>query len=66
MMAANQKVLMAYAAEPYMHDPGLRVRLADVDVPATELWILSIVAAMPKAFPAVVSKSSPKLDIFLT
>ncbi|MCU1225486.1 MAG: DNA-binding protein [Edaphobacter sp.] len=31
----------------------------------TELWILSMVAAMPKAFPAAVSKSFPKLDIFL-
>ena len=35
---ANQKVLMAYAGEPYMHDPALSERLSRVAVPALVLW----------------------------
>ena len=38
IMAENQKALMTYAGEHYMHDPGLRTRLAAVDVPALVIW----------------------------
>ena len=38
MMAANQKASMTYAGEPFMHDPGLRERLAQIRIPAVLLW----------------------------
>ena len=38
MMSTNQNALLAYAGEPYMHDPGLRARLAEIDVPALAVW----------------------------
>ena len=38
MMSANQNALLANAGEPYMHDPGLRARLAEIDVPALAVW----------------------------
>ncbi|MDA4136807.1 MAG: alpha/beta hydrolase [Thaumarchaeota archaeon] len=38
MMAANSKALIAYASQPYMHDPTLRARLSAVDVPVLLLW----------------------------
>jgi pimeloyl-ACP methyl ester carboxylesterase len=37
-MQANQQTLRVYAGEPFMHDPTLRARLADIDVPATVVW----------------------------
>jgi pimeloyl-ACP methyl ester carboxylesterase len=36
--AANATVFTGYAGAPFMHDPGLRARLAGVDVPALVLW----------------------------
>jgi pimeloyl-ACP methyl ester carboxylesterase len=38
MMSANQNALLAYAGEPYMHDPGLKARLAEIDIPALVVW----------------------------
>ncbi|GJG86745.1 alpha/beta hydrolase [Gemmatimonadetes bacterium T265] len=35
---ANQQVLMAYAGEPYMHDPTLSERLSRISVPSLVLW----------------------------
>ena len=37
-LAANQSMLRVYAGEPFMHDPGLRQRLAGLAVPAVVLW----------------------------
>ena len=37
-MAANQKASMTYAGEPFMYDPGLRERLAQIRIPALLLW----------------------------
>jgi hypothetical protein len=37
-MEANQQATMAYARQPYMRDPGLRERLAQVRVAALVLW----------------------------
>ena len=37
-MAANQQTLRVYAGEPFMHDPGLRSRLAGMPVPALVAW----------------------------
>lgn len=37
-MAANQQTLRAYAGDPFMHDPGLRARLADLALPSMVLW----------------------------
>jgi pimeloyl-ACP methyl ester carboxylesterase len=37
-MAANQKASMTYAGEPFMHDPGLRERLAQIRIPTLLLW----------------------------
>jgi len=37
-MQANQQTLRVYAGEPFMHDPTLRARLADIDVPAMVVW----------------------------
>jgi pimeloyl-ACP methyl ester carboxylesterase len=38
MMSAHQNALLAYAGEPYMHDPGLKARLAEIDIPALVVW----------------------------
>ena len=35
---ANQRVLMAYAGEPFMHDPTLADRLSRITVPSLVLW----------------------------
>lgn len=35
---ANQRVLMTYAGEPYMHDPTLSERLSRITVPSLILW----------------------------
>lgn len=37
-MAENQRTLFAYAGEPFMHDPTLRARLADLSRPVLVLW----------------------------
>jgi pimeloyl-ACP methyl ester carboxylesterase len=37
-MAANAAVFAEYAGDPYMHDPTLLGRLADVTVPAAVVW----------------------------
>lgn len=37
-MAANRTTMQALAGDPYMHDPGLRGRLAGVTTPATVVW----------------------------
>jgi pimeloyl-ACP methyl ester carboxylesterase len=38
MMAANQKALRIYAGEPFMYDPGLRVRLPRLSLPTLVIW----------------------------
>lgn len=38
MMQANQQTLRVYAGEPFMFDPSLRARLADIDIPAMVVW----------------------------
>jgi pimeloyl-ACP methyl ester carboxylesterase len=38
MLAANHQAMMAYAGEPFMHDPMLRERLAAITIPATVIW----------------------------
>jgi pimeloyl-ACP methyl ester carboxylesterase len=38
MMSANQNALLAYAGGPYMHDPSLKTRLAEVDIPTLVAW----------------------------
>lgn len=38
IMAENQKTLRVYAGEPFMHDPTLLPRLAQVSVPALVVW----------------------------
>lgn len=38
MLAANHKTMLAYAGEPFMHDPELRARLAAITIPATVIW----------------------------
>jgi pimeloyl-ACP methyl ester carboxylesterase len=35
---ANMASLRAFAGDPYMHDPSLRDRLTEVDVPALVIW----------------------------
>jgi pimeloyl-ACP methyl ester carboxylesterase len=35
---ANMETMRALAGDPYMHDPALRERLADIQVPALVLW----------------------------
>jgi pimeloyl-ACP methyl ester carboxylesterase len=37
-MAANQTASMLYAGAPFMHDPGLRERLAQIRIPTLVLW----------------------------
>lgn len=37
-MLANQQVLMVYAGTPFMYDPTLRARLADMSVPTLVGW----------------------------
>jgi len=38
LLARNGETLAHYAAEPYMHDPTLRARLATVTLPVSVLW----------------------------
>jgi pimeloyl-ACP methyl ester carboxylesterase len=38
MQEANMGTMRAVAGDPYMHDPGLLGRLADVDVPTLVVW----------------------------
>ncbi len=38
VMQANMGALRVLAGDPYMHDPGLRERLADVKSPALAIW----------------------------
>jgi pimeloyl-ACP methyl ester carboxylesterase len=37
-MQANMATLRMLAGDPYMHDPGLRERLAEVTLPALAIW----------------------------
>lgn len=37
-MAENQKTLRVYAGQPFMHDPALLARLAQISVPALVAW----------------------------
>jgi pimeloyl-ACP methyl ester carboxylesterase len=37
-MANNQRTLRVYAGEPFMHDPTLRSRLAQISIPAMIAW----------------------------
>lgn len=37
-MAENQRTLRIYAGEPFMHDPSLHARLAQMPVPARVVW----------------------------
>jgi len=37
-LARNQQALLVYAGEPFMHDPELRGRLTDLNVPALVAW----------------------------
>ena len=37
-LASNQRALLVYAGEPYMHDPDLRGGLADLDLPTLVVW----------------------------
>jgi len=38
MMADNQRTLRAYAGDPFMYEPTLRERLAQMSVPALVVW----------------------------
>jgi pimeloyl-ACP methyl ester carboxylesterase len=38
VMVANQQALRIYAGEPFMHDPTLRDRLPDLELPTLVLW----------------------------
>lgn len=40
-LARNQQALFVYAGEPYMHDPVLRDRLGDLNLPALVAWGVS-------------------------
>jgi len=37
-MANNQQTLRVYAGDPFMHDPSLRVRLAQMSIPTLVAW----------------------------
>jgi pimeloyl-ACP methyl ester carboxylesterase len=37
-LAENQRSLRLYAGEPFMHDPGLRARLAGMSAPTLVVW----------------------------
>lgn len=41
MMLGNAAALARYAGDPYMHDPGLRGRLAEVTLPVRLVWGVS-------------------------
>jgi len=36
--AANMATMRVFAGDPYMHDPGLRDRLGQVEIPVLVLW----------------------------
>ena len=38
MMAANQKAMLSYSGEAFMHDPTLRARLAGIAIPSMVIW----------------------------
>jgi pimeloyl-ACP methyl ester carboxylesterase len=38
MLTENQRSLRVYAGEPFMHDPGLRARLAAMSTPTLIVW----------------------------
>ncbi|MCX4166110.1 MULTISPECIES: alpha/beta fold hydrolase [Paraburkholderia] len=38
MMASNQKVMLSYSGEAFMHDPTLRARLAGIAIPSMVIW----------------------------
>jgi pimeloyl-ACP methyl ester carboxylesterase len=38
MMAANQRAMLSYSGEAFMHDPTLRARLAGIAVPSMVIW----------------------------
>jgi pimeloyl-ACP methyl ester carboxylesterase len=38
MMASNQKAMLSYSGEAFMHDPTLRARLAGIAIPSTVIW----------------------------
>jgi pimeloyl-ACP methyl ester carboxylesterase len=38
MMAANQKAMLSYSGEAFMHDPTLRGRLAGIAIPSMVIW----------------------------
>jgi pimeloyl-ACP methyl ester carboxylesterase len=38
MMAANQRAMLSYSGEAFMHDPALRERLAAIAIPSMVIW----------------------------
>jgi pimeloyl-ACP methyl ester carboxylesterase len=38
MMAANQRAMLSYSGEAFMHDPALRERLAKIAIPSMVIW----------------------------
>ena len=38
IMASNQKAMLSYSGEAFMHNPTLRERLAGIAVPSTVIW----------------------------
>jgi len=66
--AANMATMRVFAADPYMHDPGLPARLSRVEIPVLVLWGDSdrivtpaygqaLAAAFPQAQFAVISEA---------
>jgi pimeloyl-ACP methyl ester carboxylesterase len=37
-LAENRRSTLIYAGQPYMHDPGLRARLAGMTTPTLVVW----------------------------
>jgi pimeloyl-ACP methyl ester carboxylesterase len=73
--AANMATMRVYAGDPYMHDPGLRDRLGQVQIPVLVLWGDSdrivtpgygqaMAAAFPRAEFVVISRAGhlPQLE----
>ena len=73
--AANMATMRVFAGDPYMHDPGLAVRLGRVEIPVLVLWGDSdrivtpgygqaMAAAFPRARFAVISRAGhlPQLE----
>ncbi|MFK4443579.1 pimeloyl-ACP methyl ester carboxylesterase [Caballeronia udeis] len=38
MVAANQRAMLSYSGEAFMHDPALRARLAGIEIPSLVIW----------------------------